>query len=145
MIHFRVAGRRPRTQGSLTFVGKGAARHPDGLKAWRALLRLEGRRVMRDRIPADEPLLLGCVFLLARLRGKRVYPWAKDDGDLDKYLRAVGDALSGVCWTDDARIVGGWQGKLYAPRPGEEGALIWIAPLAGRPLLESIAGMIPGA
>ena len=144
MIRFTVEA-RPKTQGSLVAIARGVVRHPDGLKTWRRLLALRGHEAMGSCAPLDEPVVLGVLFFLERRRGRRVYPWAQEDGDLDKYLRAVGDALTGVVWKDDARIVGGWQGKLYADHRAPAGAIVFIERLGGNRLLETIRSLIPGA
>ena len=46
-------------------------------------------------------------------------------GDLDKLVRAIGDALTGICWRDDRRIVHCSAEKLWGDEPG---ALISIYP-----------------
>jgi Holliday junction resolvase RusA-like endonuclease len=55
-------------------------------------------------------LTITCRFFLARPKSApmlRVYPTVKPD--TDKLLRAVGDALKGVLYVDDAQVVS-WRG-----------------------------------
>lgn len=49
--------------------------------------------------------------------------------DYDKLLRAVGDALTGVCYQDDSMVVSGTGMKFYVPEDREMGAWISIARL----------------
>ena len=56
----------------------------------------------------------------------RQLPTAKPD--LDKLIRAINDAITGICFTDDARVVRITAGKYYA-RFGEPGAIITVTEL----------------
>lgn len=68
------------------------------------------------------PVAVGLTFCLPRplghygVRGLRPsarrYPWVKPD--LDKLVRAVGDALTGVVYLDDAQVVRLTASKVYA-------------------------------
>lgn len=44
--------------------------------------------------------------------------------DLDKLVRAVGDALTGVCWVDDSQIVMISAFKVYITAPSTDGYLL---------------------
>ena len=48
--------------------------------------------------------------------------------DLDNYIKGIKDALSGICWLDDAQIVAYKEpfGKFYSSRPRVE---VWIKEL----------------
>jgi crossover junction endodeoxyribonuclease RusA len=50
-------------------------------------------------------------------------------GDLDKLIRAIGDALTDVVWTDDRRIVDILACKSYAEHKASEGVYIIITEL----------------
>ena len=143
VISFFVPG-DPRSQGSLRAIAPGVVAHPDGLRAWRACVRLKAREAMQGRPPYDGPAVLGVAFLLRRKRGRRMLPWAQEDRDLDKLLRAIGDALTQTILVDDARIVAGWQVKLYADSLGEEpGALIQVDALeTGERPLDAVARLV---
>ena len=145
-IRVLVQGRAPRPQGSMVSPHKGVVRHAkdEALYAWRSRVRQEARLITRGAPPFDGPMVLGVVFFLDRRRGKRLLPWAQDDGDVDKLLRAIGDALSGVVWKDDSRIIGGYQAKLYADQMGmQPGALIEARPWRSRiPQLDNISDLL---
>lgn len=49
--------------------------------------------------------------------------------DYDKLLRAVGDALTGICYHDDAMIVSGTAMKFYVPEDRDPGAWISVSRL----------------
>lgn len=111
------------------------------LKAWRravqeaALVRMKGVELL------DGPLELAPTFYLPRRRPNkrakcgytqldvgREFPDVQPD--LDKLVRAVGDALKGHVYTDDARVV-----KISAEKRWEEGwtgVLIAVAELGER-------------
>lgn len=101
----------------------------------------KGSRAWKDRIsalavdhwksaPLDEPLSLLLVFTMARPKahfGKRKgAPYLKDDAprwhvgapDTTKLTRAVEDALNGLVWRDDSRVVKQQACKQYGDAPG---------------------------
>lgn len=49
-----------------------------------------------------------------RPRSHRGRIWAATRPDWDNYAKAIGDALTGILWVDDGRIVDGRVLKLYA-------------------------------
>lgn len=54
----------------------------------------------------------------------RMHPTSRYDGDGDKFERAVWDALTGVCFVDDAQVVA-WTGrKVYTD--GEPGVQVTV-------------------
>jgi crossover junction endodeoxyribonuclease RusA len=63
----------------------------------------------------DGPLSLKIVFYMPRPKSlpKRVLFHTKKP-DLDKLVRAIKDALTGVVWTDDAQVMSMSAAKLYA-------------------------------
>jgi crossover junction endodeoxyribonuclease RusA len=89
-----VAG-EPRSQGSMRAVGRGRMVHQSrDLARWRELV---GWTVRAARPPGFEPnpktrWELSAQFYVGRRR------------DLDKLLRAVLDALTGVLWLDDSQV-----------------------------------------
>jgi Holliday junction resolvase RusA-like endonuclease len=93
-----------------------------GWSAVQALIALPGRS-LRPYYQADEPLLLKVHFRLKTpQKPDRNYPTVTPD--LDKLLRAVGDALQGVLYADDKQICGVFASKTWLREPG---ALIQVA------------------
>jgi crossover junction endodeoxyribonuclease RusA len=104
----------PIPQGSKTaFVVKGRAVVTDGkkgpaLKEWRMAIAWEARKWLSETntAPIDGPIKLAVTFYMPRPKSapKRVlFPATRPD--LDKLTRAVGDALAGIIYTEDSRIV----------------------------------------
>lgn len=89
------------------------------LKPWRAAIKVAaveawaGRPAMRD-----EALVVTCDFRLVRPKSvRRERPHKKPD--VDKYLRAVMDALTDAAvWGDDGQVVKAVPEKNYADEPG---------------------------
>jgi Holliday junction resolvase RusA-like endonuclease len=123
MTHYRFSVRGvPASQGSMTAMrnprtGAVVVRHdsPKQLTAWRTLVALSAKQ-------AGAQPLIGSVSVRAWFFLQRPQSHFRADGslstegqhdlrpnrrgrDLDKLLRAVLDALTGVCWTDDAQVV----------------------------------------
>lgn len=91
------------------------------LKAWEAVVRAELQRVMAESDRAlllalfDAPVALTFVFHLPRPKSatrRDVRPTKKPD--LSKLIRATEDALSGVAFRDDARVIRIAAEKVYA-------------------------------
>lgn len=99
----------PVGQGRISFMGKGRAVHSNAatLKPWREAIRTAAVEAMAERPPFDGALCLSASFTLAKPtsapKTRRTY--ASKRPDLDHLLRAVGDALQGVAFVDDARLV----------------------------------------
>jgi Holliday junction resolvase RusA-like endonuclease len=109
------------------------------LRAWETAVREAARDAVGERdapVFIKQPLRIAIVFRMARpaghwskatgklLRSAPAYPATKPDGD--KLDRLTWDALTGIVWDDDSRIVA-WSGvKVYA-KPGTEGATIGVA------------------
>lgn len=120
-VTFTVHG-TPIPKGSKTLVGvrSGHPRMIDNnahkLKAWEADIGTAARTVA-DGILFDIPVELEVRFVFPRpLRPKCVAPCVKPD--LDKILRAVGDAITGILIEDDALITTMIGRKRYSP-PGQ--------------------------
>lgn len=104
----------PIPQGSKTgFVINGRAVLTDGkkgpaLKEWRMAIAGEARRWLQETnaAPLAGPVAMRVTFYLPRPKSapRRVlYPATKPD--LDKLVRSVGDALKGLAYEEDSRIV----------------------------------------
>lgn len=102
-------------------------------RAWVAFVR-DAVLQAWSRGPHDAPFMLDVEFVLPRRAGapKTFTPAHTRKPDVDKLLRAVGDALSQVVWTDDSRVTD-WHGTKREAAPGETpGARIRLRVLADR-------------
>lgn len=105
----------PVTQGSMkafTVAGRARITHSNGSKldTWRRSIVDATHRQLGEEIELmTGPLRLSAAFRLPRPaslpKRKRTWPIGARSGDVDKYLRLLGDALTGVLIDDDARIV----------------------------------------
>ena len=146
-IAFHVAG-TPAPKGSMRAFtvplrngGVAARVIPDNrpqARSWIALVVDAARQALDGRPPFQgEALRLECVFALARpgghfgKRGLRpgapLAPTTKPD--VDKLARQLGDALKGLLYDDDARIVQYWPTKVYASDAQSTGVAVWLRPV----------------
>ena len=89
----------------------------DNLKLWRRQVAAAAHQAMAGKPPMGGPLHLDVGFTFARPKahyrtGKFAHllkddalAWPAGDPDLDKLVRAVGDALKGKVWADDSQVV----------------------------------------
>lgn len=120
-IDFFVEG-APASQGSMKLVGT-KVRHnsPQKLMYWRNLVFGKALDAMSDAgyERFEGPVAVVAQFTFERPKSvkesKRALPVVPPD--LDKLLRAVGDALNKVVVVDDAQIVEWKAFKAYAPAP----------------------------
>ncbi len=146
MIAFTVRG-LPQAQGSArAFIAGGRAivttegnRPRSPLGAWRTAVATEARGVMGDTPELTGPLALTVTFSLPRPQSH--YGSGRNAGvlkasapshvptkpDVDKLLRAVLDALTGVAWKDDAQVASVHATKTYGD--GWTGCRIRLEPL----------------
>lgn len=128
----------PAPQGSKRHVGGG--RLVESFRQvgpWRATVRRAALEVMSGQPPRTGPLEVYLRFAMPRPKSHLRRGRAQTDGwqllpsaprkhtskpDVDKLVRAVLDALTGVCWSDDAQVVAVHGEKGYAyratPTPG---------------------------
>jgi putative crossover junction endodeoxyribonuclease len=121
----------PAPQGSKTHVGGGRLIESSRqVGPWRDAVRRAAVEAMASRPPIDGPVYLVQVFALPR--PKSHYGTGRNSGrvkrgapsrppvrpDLDKLARAVGDALTGVCYHDDAQVVNLCAAKYYVAPSG---------------------------
>lgn len=138
---FTVAG-VPAPQGSTRSVphrvtGKPITMHSGGstLAAWRADVREAAVRCMDFTPPTEDAVSLGLSFRFLRPKvhfgARGLKPSAPAEKvtkpDLDKLVRAVLDALTGVLYVDDAQVVGFTAGKRYAEPDEGIGGLAVVA------------------
>ena len=124
-----------------------------GLRAWRADVEAAARRAMAEAghtAVLDCPLAVQMTFTLGPRPTRRPAWWPAgarwsrsawwppaSKPDLSKLVRATEDALTGVAWADDARVVHITAAKAYAGDPntpdalGAPGAVIRIWPWKG--------------
>lgn len=118
LLNFWVPG-KPVTKGSWSAIkskttGNIFFKGPKHLKAWQRAVHDEAKRQW-DAEPLREcGFDVTVVFFLPRPKTvKRPLPWGRYDGDVDKYLRAILDALTGVLYVDDAQVIRAVPMKLY--------------------------------
>lgn len=117
MITFDVEG-TPVTQGSMKVIN-GHVIHSRGtaLIVWRTMIGIEARKA--GAFPVPNPIEMTIDFRLPRPKTvKRDLPYVAPD--LDKLIRAVLDALTGIAYVDDGQVVTIASTKTY----GEPGVTI---------------------
>ena len=105
-------------QGSLKVIN-GHILHSQGsaLAVWRSTIALSAR--FAGAKPLDGPMGIEVTFRVRRPKTvKRDYPSVAPD--LDKYIRACLDALTGICYIDDSQIVDISSKKVYSDTPGAD-------------------------
>lgn len=123
MIQFRVYG-RPAPQGSKKSIGGNRFIETSKyLPAWRAAVNTAAKQALpHGFIPFDEPVVLFMDFVIERPKNpKFVVPAVAPDAS--KLQRGLEDALTGVVWSDDSRIVE-WHGTERYAEEGEEPGVV---------------------
>ncbi len=136
MVFF--AAGTPAPQGSKRHVGAGRLIESSRqVGPWRGTVRTAAIKALDGQQPCTGPLEVYLRFIMPRPKSHLRQGRAQTDGwrllpsaprqhtskpDVDKLARAVLDALTGVCWCDDAQVVAvlGEKGYAYrgAPTPG---------------------------
>ncbi len=100
-----------------------------GLTAWEKAIKVQAATVAPPS-PIEGPVVLSAAFRCSRfkvigvkVKARRIqlrgaWPTALGIGDLDKLIRAVGDALTGSIYKDDSQVVQVVASKSWA-EPGE--------------------------
>lgn len=106
-VEFTVYG-DPQQQGSMRgFVRNGKVAMTStnkNLNAWRALVRQQAQDA--SEVLLDGPVAIEATFMLPRPKSRPKWQiWPTSAPDLDKLIRAIGDALTGVVLVDDAQVV----------------------------------------
>lgn len=131
MIAFNVRG-LPAAQGSKDPWGGEANKR---LKPWRNDIAVVAERAMDVRygVPIMEPVEVHCEFVFPRPKNhygtgrntgllKASAPhWVAKAPDLDKLVRALGDAITGIVIRDDSQIACLAARKVYGDVPG-----VWV-------------------
>lgn len=125
-VTFFIPG-RPRGKGRPRF-SKGRAYTDDDTRAYEKLIAMGYKQAahgfrfpddvfLRVRIQQQMPIPQSASKAKrAEISGGRTFPSAKPD--LDNVVKAVLDALNGVAYKDDARVVGIHSMKVYSDNPG---------------------------
>lgn len=98
----------PRTQGSKRIVrGRMIEAHAPELKAWRTAVGWAARAAWRcEPVPLEHAVKVVLEFRFPQpKRGARGYPCTGGGLDVEKLVRAVHDAMTGIVWTDDSQVV----------------------------------------
>lgn len=115
-LTFHVRG-KPAAQGSMRHVGHGRM-IPQGkaLIPWRNAVAAAAKEAAGDGWePLDRALSIHLNLFLPRPKTTKFLDWPAGTPDLDKLIRAIGDALTqAAVITDDARIVSWHANKLWA-------------------------------
>lgn len=116
------AGKGSTTSRFVPERGRTFTHSPKNTQNWERLVK----DVAQQHVPPDGlldgPLQMQLRFYLPKPKSapKRRRTWPDKKPDLDKLIRAVGDALTGVIYTDDARIVTITASKDYGVTPRVE-------------------------
>lgn len=102
------------------------------LKGWRQLVAHAASHALHGAgMLADGPVRICAAFYLPRPKALGGKPKAHlTRPDVDKLARAIGDALTGVVWRDDAQVVQLKVTKQYAGVGESPRAVIAVTPLS---------------
>ena len=117
MIEFSVDG-VPVPQGSMKVIN-GHVLHSQGsaLAVWRSSIALSARLAWAK--PVDGAVGVEVIFRVRRPKTvKRDYPTVAPD--LDKYVRGLLDALTGICYNDDSQVIDINAKKVYSDQAGAD-------------------------
>jgi Holliday junction resolvase RusA-like endonuclease len=130
MNRFFAAG-EPKPKGSMsTFYNKALGRSvivgKPTVKRWEKAVALAAKMAWSEPL-LTEAVRVRLVFYLPRGKTvKRPWPSVKYTGDLDKHMRSVLDALTGVVYVDDTQVCEATLSKRYADE-NEPGVLVEIS------------------
>ena len=117
MIEFSVDG-TPVPQGSMKVIN-GHVLHSQGsaLAVWRSSIALAAR--FAGAKPVNDAVGIKVTFRVRRPKTvKRDYPTVAPD--LDKYVRSLLDALTGITYADDSQVIEIIAKKIYADQAGAD-------------------------
>ena len=137
---FSVYG-KPAPQGSKKHVGRGilveSSKHVYG---WRKYIKVTAKRLLPKGWHATMGIQLEAEFLFKRPKNHfrtngELKPSAPTHcttrvGDLDKLVRALADALTGVAYEDDSQIISFKTTKRYVRNNEREGANVWVTTIS---------------
>lgn len=109
----------PVPQGSMKKSRHGTLIHSnEALSSWRNAIAWVAKTEWAGKPLIDEPCALKVEFFLPKPKTPRNKRHPDTKPDLDKLIRAVGDALTGVALKDDSRIVIVHAQKSWSLKPG---------------------------
>lgn len=115
---------RPAPQGSKRHVGKGRMiESSPHVARWRQTVAWTVAAAYHGG-PVKGPVKVGVEFVLPDQTGRHASSPHVARPDLDKLLRAVLDALTGVLWVDDSQVVEVFARKRWAGRGEQPGAMV---------------------
>lgn len=104
VVRFRVEG-APRPKGSWRHVGAGRViSAAKGLDAWERAVRQAAEHAMVVPRVSGDALQVTLTFRMPRPACRKHDVWHTTRPDVDKLIRAVLDAMSGIVYDDDALI-----------------------------------------
>lgn len=139
MINFIIPG-TPQGKGrARSFVRNGHVAHytPEKTRTYEGMIRTQAIAEMGMKPPTGQPVRLDLIIGMpvpqswptwkatAALNGE-IVPTTKPDSD--NVTKAVKDALSGVCWIDDAQVVLLSVQKIYTQTPGVSVSVMALPP-----------------
>lgn len=132
-------------QGSKRHVGRGVMiEMSKDLGPWRDRVGWFALQARPGTAPIERliPVILVAEFVMRRpvATPKRSTPPAIRAPDLDKLVRSVGDALTGIAWIDDAQLVSTWAFKRIADLDEATGVRIRV----GKWPSDQICGLFGG-
>ena len=98
---------------------EGHAYTPDDTAAWERSVQIQAMRY-RPKEPLDGPVMVAMAFYLKRPKRSKDDQLPDVKPDWDNLAKAICDALSGMFWTNDSRIVDGIVSKRYGEPPRVE-------------------------
>ena len=135
-VEFRAYG-MPSTQGSMKAIVAKSGRavvipcSKAKLKSWRSVIADAAQEAMDGRPLIDGPVSIRVRFLLGerpksaiKKRAGIIRAWPHSKPDVDKLLRALCDAIKGIVYTDDARVVSLASTKEYGSPAGCEVSIL---------------------
>lgn len=100
-----------------------------GVKPWRSDVKVFAAEAMSGKTLMTGPVFLHCDFVMKRpvsTPKTRPTPAATKKPDLDKLLRAIGDALKGTVYAEDSLIIEMWGSKRIAEEGEQPGVEIVV-------------------
>lgn len=129
-ITFFVPG-RPAPQGSKRHVGRGVmVESSTEVGPWRERVALAAHNAMAGQPLRDDPATVMLKFVLPRPKSTpKLKPFAVKRPDLDKLVRAVLDAITGVIIVDDSQVITLFATKELADPDQQPGVHVEVTPM----------------
>lgn len=136
----------PAPQGSKRHVGGGRMIESSAAVGdWRSVVAWSAANAYTGA-PLDGAAVLVVEFVMPRpksLPKRKPTPPHTKRPDVDKLLRAIGDALTGVIYADDSLLTGKHASKRYAEPDETPGARILVGPITPSDPVSAPAGVVP--